>query len=151
VRTIAVTITLAEGRMVINTPLDLPDGTYQAVVMIEGSADQLQIMQGTSGGVLTSKPHKPIDPAVLNRRIQSVGKTNFVLLCAALIQGSHDDQALMDLLPSTNADDSKRSIISTARRLVDDGHVQEVLIICLQSNLPETILAEARRLSASVH
>ena len=86
-----------------------------------------------------------VRPAVLDRQIQTVGKTNFVLLCAALLRGTPDDRALMRLLPDTNADTSKRSIISTARRLVKDGHAQEVIAICLDSNLSAVVLAEARR------
>lgn len=100
-RKCAVTITIVHGRVVVNTPVALPDGTYKAVLVLNDAADQSLVVQDTPPGVHAQRTREPRDSAVLERRIQSVGKTNFVLLCAALLRGVRDDQTLMRLVPDT--------------------------------------------------
>jgi predicted lactoylglutathione lyase len=139
-------------------PYETPFKMYFA--MVYDPDGNIVLLSGDLGGdqpavsepALMDQPHAqvPHNPEVLERRIQTVGKTNFVLLCAALLSGTRDDQALARRLPDSNTDSSKRTIISTARRLVEDGHTHDVLEIILRSNLSATVLADARQLYNSL-
>lgn len=80
----------------------------------------------------------------IQRLIQSAGPTNFVRLYAALAKQNLEDAALYPLIPASNSEQSKRSIVATTRRIIREGKVKEALqFIVALPRLEPTIQQEA--------
>jgi hypothetical protein len=88
----------------------------------------------------------PSTSVYIDRRLQSVGKTNFVLLCESILSDITEDNILMSLIPDTNKEATKRGIIANARSIIRDGHTREALTIIISSNLEPAIINKARHI-----
>lgn len=63
----------------------------------------------------------------IERLVQTAGPTNFVRLYGALVNQDLEDAALYTLIPASNSEQSKQSIVAATRRIIRDGRSEEAL------------------------
>jgi hypothetical protein len=89
--------------------------------------------------------------ASIQRLVQSAGATNFVRLYGALLKHNLEDAELYPLIPASNSEKSKRSIVATTRRIVREGKAKEALeFISTLPRLDPTTQREARWLLSTL-